>query len=128
MPPEFFLDRGLGRGVAEGLTALGWSVHRVTEHFENDAQDIPDEEWLEYGLSHGWTPLCKDGRIKGRHHERVPLEVHSAVLFYLDNQCLVRRDMISRFHAAEQQIHRAVLRGGPAAYAVSANGIRRTWP
>ncbi len=52
-PPEFFLDRGLGRRVAEGLRDQGWLVHRATEHFPNDAQDVPDEEWLDYGLEHG---------------------------------------------------------------------------
>jgi hypothetical protein len=126
--PEFFLDRGLGRGVAEGLTHLGWRVHRAAQHFPDDAQNVPDEEWLAYGLRHGWTPLCKDGRIKGRSTEREPLETHRAVLFYLDNQRLLRTEMIARFHAARQQIHRAVTRGGPAAYAVNLDGIRRTWP
>ncbi len=50
------------------------------------------------------------------------------MLFYLDNQRLVRAEMIRRFHAAESRIHRAIMRGGPAAYAVNADGIRRTWP
>jgi hypothetical protein len=128
VPPEFFLDRGLGRGVADGLTELGWVVHRVVEHFPHDAQYIPDEQWLAYGLERGWTALCKDGRIKGRGAERAPLEEHRAVLFYLDNQRLLRVEMISRFHRARDRIYRAVLRGGPAAYAVNADGIRRTWP
>lgn len=128
MPPEFFLDRGLGRGVAEGLTGLGWIVHRATDHFADDAQNVPDEEWLAYGLVRGWTPLCKDGRIRGRSTERAPLEVHKAALFYLDNQRLLRAEMIARFHSSQAQIHRAVARGGPAAYAVNVDGIRRTWP
>lgn len=128
MPPEFFLDRGLGRGVGEGLIELGWVVHRVVDHFPDDAQDVPDEEWLAYGLVRGWTPLCKDGRIRGRHVERAPLEEHSAVLFYLDNERLLRAEMVRRFHQARERIHRAVLRGGPAAYAVHEGGIRRTWP
>jgi hypothetical protein len=126
--PEFFLDRGLGRGVAEGLTELGWIVHRAAEHFPNDAQEIDDEVWLTYGLSQNWTPLCKDGRIKGRASERAPLEEYRAVLFYLDNQRLVRSEMIRRFHAAQQSIYRAISHGGPAAYAVNTDGIRRTWP
>lgn len=128
MQPEFFLDRGLGRGVAEELTAHGWLVHRATEHFANDAQEIDDEVWLSYGLENGWTPLCKDGRIRGREHERAPLVQHRAVLFYLDNQRLVRAEMIRRFHAARDAIHRAIARGGPAAYAVREHRIDRTWP
>lgn len=114
--------------MCEGLAALGWTVHRAAAHFPKDAQDVPDEDWLEYGLQHGWTPLCKDGRIKGRSTERAPLERHRAVLFYLDNQRLLRTEMVRRFHGAQSRIYAAVLRGGPAAYAVNAEGIRRTWP
>ncbi|WP_089908708.1 toxin-antitoxin system, toxin component, PIN family protein [Lentzea albida] len=125
---EFFLDRSLGRGVAEGLLRLEWIIHCIADHFPDDAQFTPDEEWLEYGLDRGWVPLCKDGRIKGRPSERRPVEAKGAVLFYLDNQQLRRDEMISRFHGAHDAIHRAVLRGGPAIYAVKSDGIRRTWP
>lgn len=116
--PEFFLDRGLGRRVAEELTELGWVVHRAAEHFSNDASDVSDADWLAYGLQRKWSPLCKDGRIKGRQAERQPLEVHGAVLFYLDNQQLVVAEMVRRFHHSQQAIYRAVARGGPRAYAV----------
>jgi hypothetical protein len=126
--PEFFLDRGLGRGVAEGLSGLGWLVHRAAEHFPDDAQQTPDEAWLAYGLDRGWSPLCKDGRIKGRQSERAPIESHRAVLFYLDNQQLMVAEMVRRFHHAQRAIYRAVARGGPRAYAVGARGIRPTWP
>lgn len=110
------------------MTELGWVIHRVADHFPDDAQAVPDEHWLSYGLARGWTPLCKDGRIRGRHAERAPLEEHRAVLFYLDNQRLLRADMVGRFHRAQELIYRAVRRGGPAAYGVNAAGIRRTWP
>ncbi|MCC8247877.1 hypothetical protein [Saccharothrix luteola] len=73
-------------------------------------------------------PLCKDGRIKGRHHEREPLVVHSAVLFHLDNQQLRRDEMVARFQRVRSAIDHAVARGGPAVYAIGDSGIRRTWP
>ena len=126
--PEFFLDRGLGRRVAEGLADFGWCVHRVTEHFPDDAQDVEDEVWLAYGLERGWSPLCKDGRIKGRHAERAPLEIYNGVLFYLDNQRIRSAEMVARFHRSQLSIFRAVERGGPRAYAVGERGIRPTWP
>lgn len=128
MRPEFFLDRGLGRRVAEDLTELGWIIHRAAQHFPGDAQNVPDDEWLAFGLERQWTPLCKDGRIKGRQSERAPLETHRAVLFYLDNQRLVVTEMVRRFHQSQQAIYRAVAKGGPRAYAVTADGIRATWP
>jgi hypothetical protein len=126
--PEFFLDRGLGRGVGEDLRALGWIAHRITDHFPDDAQKVADEEWIEYGIRRGWTPLCKDGRIKGRDHERKPLETYSAVLFYLDNQKLKRHEMVSRLQEHRQAIERRVRQGGPATYAVRATKVDRTWP
>lgn len=128
MLPEFFFDRGLGKSVARELRALDWVIHQITDHFPRDAQDVPDEEWTEYGLARGWVPLCKDSRIRGRDVEREPVERHEAVLFYLDNQQLLIKDMVTRIHQAQRPIHRAIDRGGPALYAIGANGIRKTWP
>lgn len=107
---------------------MGWIVHRAVDHFPDDAQDIPDQEWIEYGLCQGWTPLCKDGRIRGRDVERRPVEERAAVLFHLDNQRLLIDEMVMRFHRSQVAIVRAVRRGGPAIYAVGFNSIRRTWP
>ena len=52
--------------------------------------------------------MCKDGRIKGRSSERAPLEQHGAVLFYLDNQRLLRVEMVRRFHHAQSESYAAV--------------------
>lgn len=128
MPPEFFLDRNLGRRVAEELRALGWSVHRITEVFPSDAQHIPDEDWIAHGLDQGWVPLSKDGRIKSRDREVRPVLDRSAVLFYLSNQQLRTFEMVERLHLWRDAIHRAVGKGGPAAYAVGPDGLTRTWP
>lgn len=127
-PPEFFLDRSLGKGVAEGLRQLGWHIHRIVDHFPNDAQHVDDVEWMRYGLCHNWFPLHKDGRIRGREVERRPLVEFNAPMFYLDNQQLPIAEMVRRFHGAQAPIYRATERRRAACYAVSANGIRRTWP
>ena len=126
--PEFCIDRNLGRSLPVLLTEQGWRLHLMAEEFPNDGQDVADEDWIEYGLKRGWMPLCKDGRIKGRDHERAPLVAHAGVLFYLDNQSLLVEDMFRRIHQSQAVIHRAVARGGPAAYAIGADAIRRTWP
>lgn len=118
----------MGRRVAERLTELGWVVHRAAEHFPDDAQHVADEDWLTYGLERGWSPLCKDGRIRGRQAERAPIERMGATLFYLDNQRLIVDAMVDRFERSRTEILRAVARGGPAAYAVREHDIRRTWP
>ncbi|MCT7354467.1 hypothetical protein N4P33_20240 [Streptomyces sp. 15-116A] len=58
MPPEFFLDRNLGRRVAEGLRACGWTVHRIGDVFPDDGQDVADEEWIAHGLDQPGDPAC----------------------------------------------------------------------
>ena len=128
LQPEFFLDRSLGKQVAERLRANGWIVHRIADYFPDDAQDVSDPDWIEYGVEREWTPLCKDGRIRGIEAERRPLVDHAAVLFYLDNQQLRVEEMVQRFLRAEGAICRAVERGGPAIYAVGPETVRRTWP
>jgi hypothetical protein len=128
LPPEFFLDRNLGRRVAEELRARGWVVHRIVDIFPRDAQDVPDEEWITLGLDRSWVPLSKDGRIKTRDVEIQPLLDRGAVLFYLDNQQLRSVEMVERLDAHRGTIYRAIEKGGPAAYAVRQGGIERTWP
>ncbi|MGW3650395.1 PIN-like domain-containing protein [Streptomyces sp. NPDC000878] len=128
MPPEFFLDRNLGRRVAEELRQRGWAVHRIVDVFPADAQDIPDKEWISYGLDRSWVPLSKDGRIKTRDLEIQPVLERSAVLFYLDNQQLRTLEMVERLDTHRSAILRAVEKGGPAAYAVRLGGLDRTWP
>lgn len=128
MPPEFFLDRNLGRRVAEGLRVSGWTVHRIGDFFPDDGQNVPDEEWITHGLGQSWVPLSKDGRIKTRDLEIRPVLEREAVLFYLDNQQLRSVEMVERLVARRDAIHRAVEKGGPAAYAVRHDRIERTWP
>jgi hypothetical protein len=127
-PPEFFLDRGLGVGLAAALRELGWLIHRAADHFPDDAQSVQDDVWMEFGLTRGWCPLHKDSRIRGREAERRPLVKFDAPMFYLDNQQLKIAEMVRRFHNAQEQIYRKATAGGAACYAVSVAGIRRTWP
>jgi len=45
-PPEFFLDRGLGRTTAANLRAAGLTVHLLAELYPADGDDIADEVWI----------------------------------------------------------------------------------
>jgi PIN like domain len=127
-PPEFFFDRSLGKRVAEDLRSLGWRIHRIADRFPDDAQHTDDAAWMCYGLRHNWFPLHKDGRIRGREAERRPLVEFGAPMFYLNNQQLPIAEMVRRFHGAQVPIYRAAERRRAACYAVTAHGIRRTWP
>ncbi|WP_329055849.1 hypothetical protein OG873_23070 [Streptomyces violaceus] len=50
------------------------------------------------------------------------------MLFYLDNQQLRSAEMVERLVACRDATHRAVEKGGPAAYAVRHDRLERTWP
>ncbi|WP_225891168.1 PIN-like domain-containing protein [Streptomyces dioscori] len=82
----------------------------------------------EFFLDRSWIPLSKDGRIKTRDLEIRPVLEREAVLFYLDNQQLPSAEMVQRLVVSRDAIHRAVEKGGPAAYAVRHDRIERTWP
>ena len=128
-PPEFCFDRNLGKTLPARLAELGWVVHRIADIFPNDAQEISDQDWMAAALARGWVPFCKDGRIRGRDHERLPLEVHGGLMFYLDNQQLPLDEMVRRVHQVQAAVYRAVRRGGPAVYAIRREcRIERTWP
>ncbi len=114
--------------MAEGLRSCGWTVPRIGDVFPDDGQDIPDEEWITYGLDRSWVPLSKDGRIKTGDLEIRPVLEREAVLFYLDNQRLRSAETVERLVARCDAIHRAVEKGGPAAYAVRHDRVERTWP
>ncbi|MCZ9347176.1 toxin-antitoxin system, toxin component, PIN family protein [Streptomyces sp. TRM76130] len=114
--------------MAEELRARGWHVHRISDVYPLDAQDIADDVWIRHGLGQGWVPLSKDGRIKTRDQEIQPVYDFAAVLFYLDNQQLRSLEMVERLHAHRDRMREAVAEGGPAAYAVRADRIDRTWP
>ncbi|MEV0301329.1 toxin-antitoxin system, toxin component, PIN family protein [Streptomyces prasinus] len=89
---------------------------------------MADEERITHGLDRSWVPLSKDGRIKIRNLEIRPVLEREAVLFHLDNQQLRSAEMVERLDAHREAVHRAVGRGGPAAYAVRRDRIESTWP
>src|SRR5262249_40830355 len=62
-PPEFFVDRCLGKNAPGLLRAWGWKVHLITDHYPDDAQNIADDEWMAEGLERGWSLLTQDDRI-----------------------------------------------------------------
>ena len=75
-PPEFFLDRSLGRTTARRLRDAGYVVHLIADHYHDDAQHIADEEWIAEGCRRGWVLLTKDKKIRYRAEELDALNGH----------------------------------------------------
>lgn len=128
-PPEFIVDRGLGKTVPDQLRRHGWVVHTLSELYPDDAQSIDDETWLRDGLSRGYFPLHKDGRIVGRDIERAPLVEFDMPMFFLTNQQLRMDEMVQRIHAAQATIYRHCRKPRAAAFGIGAGGnLTLRWP
>ena len=96
-PPErpvFFVDRSLGRGVAEALRKAGVEAHRHDDLF---AQNAPDEEWLREVGRRGWVVLTKDKMIRRRPLERGALLSSGVRAFVLTSAQLSGAEMAAIF-------------------------------
>lgn len=124
--PEFFLDRGLGRTIADTLRQHGWVVHRVADAYPADAQDVSDADWIVHGSRRGWALLTKDKRIRWS-TDKEPLRTGWA--FCLSSGQLDLAAMSGRFVSAQRGIERAVARDDFGFHLVYAGGrVVRRWP
>lgn len=69
-PFEIFVDRSLGKRIAEPLINAGGLVHLHDDYF---AQNVEDEYWLAEVGKKGWLVLTKDQWIRRRPLERQAL-------------------------------------------------------
>lgn len=83
-PPEFFVDRSLGKSIVEGLRAAGLVVHSMADIYgEEEAQRLPDEVWLRDAGENDWIVLTKDDAIRRRPAERDALTAAEVRVFCL---------------------------------------------
>ncbi len=126
-PPEFFLDRSLGKTSAHRLRIAGHGVHLITDFYPQDAQEIGDAEWIAEGCRRGWTLLTKDRRIRYRTDELGALT--SGHLFCLSDGNVTLDQIAQRFLDAMPAIHRAIRNAEVGFWHVHANGrISKMWP
>ena len=126
-PPEFFLDRSLGKLTASRLREHGHVVHLIAEHYPSDANDVPDETWIAEGCSRGWVLLTKDKRIRYRSAELNALQ--AGHLFCLTGGNLTIETMAEALLAAVPRISRAVRSQPTGFWHVFRDGtIKRMWP
>src|SRR5438094_509593 len=78
--PTFFIDRSLGRFVAQKLREAGATVEHHDVHF---AENTPDVQWLEVVGARGWIVLTKDKAIRRDPLERRAVEAAKLRFFTL---------------------------------------------
>jgi hypothetical protein len=127
--PEFFIDRSLGKSIAEGLRACGLTVHTMASVYgEERAQRLADETWLRDAGVRGWVVLTKDDAIRRRPAQRDALVKAGVRVFCLTNAQLRGAEQTARFVDNRHRIIRQARKPGPYIYAVYATSLRRLWP
>ena len=121
--PEFFLDRGLGKRVAERLAEAGWTVHPMFKVFpRSDNRRIEDVTWIPKVTQWGWIILAKDS-FQLRHERRMITQCGARV-FSLPNANMKSDQMVERFLLNRDRIVEHAVNGGPCHYSVSHDRLR----
>jgi hypothetical protein len=96
--PEFFIDRSLGKSIAEALREAGLTVHAMASVYgEKPAQQLPDRVWLRDAGTNGWIVLTKDDAIRRRPAEREALIDAGVRVFCLTSAQLRGAEQAERF-------------------------------
>jgi uncharacterized protein with PIN domain len=127
--PEFFVDRSLGKSIAEGLRVAGLTVHSMADVYgEKRAQLLADEVWLRDAGKNDWIVLTKDDAIRRRPAERDALTEAAVRVFCLTNRNLRGAEQTKRFVSNCHRILRQSRTPGPYIYGVYEKGLKRLWP
>jgi hypothetical protein len=128
-PPEFFVDRGLGRVVvADAIRERGHVVRTMAEVYGDREQQVADEEWLSEAGRRGWIVLTKDRRIRRRRPEIEAIARHGVSAFVLARGSLGAVAQADCFVTNLERIVEAAGAPGPCVYEVRPASIRRLWP
>jgi hypothetical protein len=103
----------------------GWVVHLITEHFSDDAQQVSDPEWIEYGLTRGWALLTQDERIRRQPAALEPLRRHRGSIFCLNNAQLTVTAKADRLLRQQGAIFDVVRRGRSGFFLIDEHRVRR---
>lgn len=128
-PPEFLVDRSLGRHVvADALRAAGAVVRTLADVYGNDEETMADADWLARAGREGWVVLTKDARIRYRPAEIASVRAHGVQVFVVAGQHLPGRELAARCVHNLHRIGQAAQKPGPFIYMVYERRIERIWP
>lgn len=129
-PPEFFIDRSLGRyQLAKALRERGVAAHTMAEVYgEKVGQGLDDETWLADAGRNHWIVLMKDDRIRYRPAELQALIAHGVRAFCLTNANLRGFEQVERVLANLAGMLHTAKDSGPYIYGIYAAGLRQLWP
>jgi hypothetical protein len=128
-PPEFFVDRSLGRVVvAEAIRALGHVVHTMAEVYPDREEQVKDVEWIGDADRAGWVALTKDERITRYPEEQAALARSTLRVFAIGHQQLTGPQMAGYYVANINRILQRSRKAGPFVDVVYRDSVDRRWP
>jgi hypothetical protein len=129
-PPEFFVDRSLGRRIVpEALRALGFTVHTMAEVYPGGADErVVDARWIADADRAGFVALTKDERIFRNAQEQEALARSRLRVFAITNQHLTGPEMAAYFATNISRIVRRAMKRGPLVDVVYRDSVERRWP
>lgn len=108
----FFIDRCLGKKLADSLRNVGATVEIHDDHF---SQDINDEDWLRIVGERNWVVLTKDKKIASRPLELLAVAQGDVRLFAFVGGDVPGVVVAQAFVNALENMQR-FLRGNPAPF------------
>jgi len=125
-PVTFYVDRCLGKTVANALRAAGANVREHDDYF---SQDALDEVWIPDVAGRGWVVLTKDKNIRRRHGEREAALLSEARIFTLSSGNVRGAEMAARLVQHLDAITQTALAlEPPFLVVVSADGLEVVYP
>jgi hypothetical protein len=100
-------------------------VHVIGDYFPDDGQNTGDPEWMDYGLTNGWSPLTQDMRIFMQPVAMQLLRFHRAAIHCLDNANLAVHSKAERFHRCQRAIYQHVIDRKVGFYVIAETGRPR---
>lgn len=113
-PPEFFLDRSLGRHVvADALRAEGLLVQTLPERYAEIDELVEDEAWIREVTADGLVILMKDDRIRRKPREQQAILDSGARAFVVTNANLTGDQLAELFVKNRHRIIQRSRHPGP---------------
>ncbi|MDZ7733904.1 MAG: hypothetical protein U5R31_13320 [Acidimicrobiia bacterium] len=129
-PPEFFVDRSLGRHLLpNALRDAGHVAHTLASVYgEQRAQQVADEEWIQLAGKNAWVVLTKDDAIRRRPAELAAVQRHDVRMFCLTTASLTGEQQRERFLSNINRIAQRSRKHGPWICGVYEERIVQIWP
>jgi len=129
-PPEFFVDRSLGRRIVpEALRNLGAVVHTMADVYPGGEDElVPDVRWIRDADSAGWVALTKDERITRDADSQEVLVRSRLRVFAIANQHLTGAEMVEYLTTNINRIYLRSRKRGPFVDVVYRDRVDRRWP